>query len=405
VRSERTATSAASARKQLRWFGEKLESFKERGFLRIGVVHHNVQRGAIDDDENLRDANLLNQRLGTSLNLLLHGHTHNGKIGWLGQGVPILSTGSAALTRVARPDEVPNQYQMVRIGPDRLERWTRRFDPEQKRWVGDTRCSDKGDDWRIVHPVAFEAVHATFPRATKSTASKSKSSGRGRRSNAARGPKRVSEGPEDEDGGSFGDEFPRSESFLSRVARVTQLSAPGAEVHPQRLDEPPFVYLLVTVRDEMSVRQYPVGVCEFSISPGELDRFLRRVDAKYRAADPGLKSELVYAGEQAPPELIEIAKRRGVRLLSFVEYQGLIDFRGYIGRKKQELGNDPIYPPRLYVPQRDAVQHRGRHCRPAREPLRGRAGDAGRVADGPRRSIRGRAGEFRHRQGRSCSAS
>jgi WD40 repeat protein/3',5'-cyclic AMP phosphodiesterase CpdA len=337
---------------QLRWFAQKLERFQEQGFLRIGVVHHNVQRGATDDDENLRDADLLDQRLGGSLNLLLHGHTHNGKIGWLRQGVPILSTGSAALTQEARPDEVPNQYQVIRIGPDRLERWTRRYDPGQKRWVGDNRCSDNGDVWHIVHGVEFEAVGATFLRRPKSTTPGPRSGGRGGGSKAASRQKRDFKGPDDEDGDARGDTFPRSASFLFRVAQVAGLRDKGADVRPHHLDGPRLTYLLVTVPDRMSVQQHLVGVCESAVSHEDLERFLRDVVARYRAADPGIRSELVYAGEQAPPGLIDAAKRRGVRLLSFVEYQGLIDFGGYLRRQRPLLESDPIYPPRLYVPQR-----------------------------------------------------
>jgi 3',5'-cyclic AMP phosphodiesterase CpdA len=43
--------------RQLRWFEEQLRPHVERGWLRIGVVHHNFRRDATDDDENLRDAN------------------------------------------------------------------------------------------------------------------------------------------------------------------------------------------------------------------------------------------------------------------------------------------------------------------------------------------------------------
>jgi 3',5'-cyclic AMP phosphodiesterase CpdA len=64
---------------QLRWFAERLKPFKEKGWLRIGAVHHNYQRGYTDDDENLKDADDLAQLLGSSLNILLHGHTHGGQ--------------------------------------------------------------------------------------------------------------------------------------------------------------------------------------------------------------------------------------------------------------------------------------------------------------------------------------
>lgn len=49
---------------QLRWFAKQLEDFRDRGWLRIGAVHHNYRRGATDDDENLRDAQDLEKFLG-----------------------------------------------------------------------------------------------------------------------------------------------------------------------------------------------------------------------------------------------------------------------------------------------------------------------------------------------------
>ena len=103
---------------QLRWFAGKLKPFKERGVFRIGVVHHNVLRGAVADDENLRDAERLGQFLGGSLNLLLHGHTHNSKIGWLNPSLPVLSTGSAAAAQYGpareRPQPVPGRPDLAR---------------------------------------------------------------------------------------------------------------------------------------------------------------------------------------------------------------------------------------------------------------------------------------------------
>src|SRR5207302_1782048 len=117
---------------QLRWFADKLEPFRQRGWLRLGVVHHNFRRGATSDDENLRDADDLGRLLGPLLNLLLHGHTHNGKLDWVHPRLPILATGSAALTQEVRPEEIPNQYQVIQVWADRIGRWTRAYDPGRK---------------------------------------------------------------------------------------------------------------------------------------------------------------------------------------------------------------------------------------------------------------------------------
>ena len=74
---------------------------------------------------------------------------------------------------------------------------------------------------------------------------------------------------------------------------------------------------------------------------------------QYAATDPQLTSDLVYGGPlPATDELIRNASARGVRVRSFVEYQGLLDLRGYLRRQGDRLAADRLYPPALYLPQR-----------------------------------------------------
>jgi 3',5'-cyclic AMP phosphodiesterase CpdA len=147
---------------QLRWFADRLTSFRQRGWLRIAVVHHNLTRGATDDDENLRDADDLKRILRSSVNLILHGHIHKDGLDWADNKTPILSTGSAALKAEVRPAEIANQYQLVRISAHGFQRWGRCYDAERKRWIGDTRISESGDDWHASASVKFEDVSGTF---------------------------------------------------------------------------------------------------------------------------------------------------------------------------------------------------------------------------------------------------
>jgi len=149
---------------QLKWFADKLEVFKAKGWLRIGALHHNIRRGPVADDENLRDADDLNRILGNVFNLILHGHTHDGKTDFLNPKVPILATGSAALTPEARPEETPNQYQIVQVSADGFCRWGRIYDPGGKRWIGDVRASEKGDNWMQDVKVDFENISAIIPK-------------------------------------------------------------------------------------------------------------------------------------------------------------------------------------------------------------------------------------------------
>jgi len=143
---------------QLRWFADLLEEYREKGWLRIGAVHHNVRQGPVVDEESLRDVGDLRRVLGNQINVLLHGHTHDGEQDWLSSSIPILATGSVALTRKIRPENVPNQYQVVRIWQDRFCRWTRIFTPDRKRWNGDLRASDIGDRWWNEQATAFQDV-------------------------------------------------------------------------------------------------------------------------------------------------------------------------------------------------------------------------------------------------------
>ncbi|MCE9609610.1 MAG: metallophosphoesterase [Chthoniobacter sp.] len=152
---------------QLEWFAAKLAPYRERGWFRIGVVHHNLERGIVRDDENLRDRDDLERILAPYLNVVFHGHTHVGRIAWLSQVTPILSTGSAALKQQQRPEEVGNQYQLVRFTANGFERWLRRYDPDGKKWIGDTRYSQGGIDWHLTEKLSFEDSAETFGPTTE----------------------------------------------------------------------------------------------------------------------------------------------------------------------------------------------------------------------------------------------
>jgi 3',5'-cyclic AMP phosphodiesterase CpdA len=201
---------------QLRWFADKLAPYRQEGWLRIAALHHNIRRGPVADDENLRDAEDLQRWLGPSVNLILHGHTHDGRLDWLTPTIPILSTGSAAVVQKARPEEIPNQYQIIQIWRDRCKRWARAFEPRRKRWIGDNRAAVAGDDWRDEQRVAFEDVGGTFPPPEVNLPATS-------RLDFPESPD-----PDRELRGA------RRDDFLSWVERICRLREPGlVEVQPQ----------------------------------------------------------------------------------------------------------------------------------------------------------------------------
>ncbi len=149
---------------------------------------------------------------------------------------------------------------------------------------------------------------------------------------------------------------PRGDTLLSRVETLARLRAreQGVTVEIRRLAaRPPFGgYLRVSQIKKAFSNIYPVAAVE-QVTPEVLDAFLRDVDAPYRRDDPGVRSALIYSGSTRPPLEVEAkAAARRVLLQSFTEYQGLIDFTGYLAWQQDRLEKDPVYPPALYVEQR-----------------------------------------------------
>ncbi|MDQ1295123.1 MAG: hypothetical protein QG608_3008, partial [Actinomycetota bacterium] len=152
---------------QLSWFARELRRYRDDGWLVLGAVHHNAVRKNTDDEENLRDAADLDRILGHRvpgypdggpgpLHLLLHGHTHDGRLNRLPSGLPALSTGSAAVVASARPAEVPDQYQFLTLRHDGFTRYTRAYLPDRKTWTGDNRADLRDDLWK--GPDLFDLV-------------------------------------------------------------------------------------------------------------------------------------------------------------------------------------------------------------------------------------------------------
>ncbi|MBI2899565.1 MAG: pentapeptide repeat-containing protein [Planctomycetes bacterium] len=319
---------------QLRWFQEKLTTYKEQGWLRVGALHHNIRRNPVDDEANLRDEADLNRYLGETINLFLHGHRHEGKLDWLSPKVPILATGSAAVEVKDRPPEVPNQYQIVQVWPDRLKRWCRGYSPGDKKWIGDNRASKNGDAWWREENVGFEAVHGTFALPSVSP------------SESARPSEEALERLHHR---------PLADDFLSRVAAICRIRYAGAAI--ERMSDPVsgHDYLRVSAGKSGPACVHPVSGTEGDVTDKTLDGFLA-VHERYRRADPGVQSAFVYGGAPASEDLARKAANERVWLVSFTEFQGLIDLRPYVSRQTERLANDRLYPHKLYVPQRMTFQ-------------------------------------------------
>lgn len=114
-------------------------------------------------------------------------------------------------------------------------------------------------------------------------------------------------------------------------------------------------HLVLTHPESGFVRQTMIGAHVGEPSAADVEPFVRLAHAA------GLAAELVYQGPQPPRALREDLMRRGVRLRSFTEFQGLLDLSGYVAEQTVRLRADRRYPPDLYVPQRYREMDRPGH--------------------------------------------
>ncbi|HWE90957.1 MAG TPA: TIR domain-containing protein [Pseudonocardiaceae bacterium] len=299
--------------RQAAWFADRLRPFEESGWLRIGLLRHDPAPGAGvagADPALLRDAGTLGRLLGRRLNFVLHGPGPGGaRLDFVDPDLPVL------------PAARPGQDEVVQVTADGLTRFSGHDDqptenPEtlRRRWhaVSGAFSAAKSKD-------AAEAESAIEPAAQ----------------------------PEQDRPQPAAD--PHS-LLLDRVAEVCRTRYPKASV--RRVDVEP-AHLLITDQEDGFSPQRRIAAHVGEPTREVLDDFLR--------VDPDPGSELVYQGPPAAHALREEAHRRGVRLRSFIEFQGLLDLRGYLGRQTRRLRTDPRYPPELYVPQRFRTLDRDDH--------------------------------------------
>ncbi|MGW3205469.1 WD40 domain-containing protein [Streptomyces sp. NPDC001135] len=315
-------------REQAAWFAQALRPHETEGWLRIGVVRHSpgaarpaapgVRRAgapgtaALDGAGPLRDTDVLTRLTAPRLHLLLHGPADAGAL-------PRLATASGEVPVIGAAG--PGRHQLLRVGREGLAVWDGPREPQRR-------------------PVRWHRAHSAF-------------------------------GPEDPGGpGQSGDGTPRTDPvppagrnglpepepepralttpldiLLARVAEVCRTRHEGAQI---RQVDGPLPQLLVTWTQSGFVRQQRVAVHTGTPAPQDVDRFVALV----HAADAETEAELVHDGPPPARELRDAARRRGVRVRSFTEFQGLLDLRGYVGAQSERLRTDPRYPPGMYLPQR-----------------------------------------------------
>jgi WD40 repeat protein len=326
---------AMAGEHQLRWFEGRLAPYQQDGWLRLAALHHTPVRNAKSDDnarvpaeQGMRDADDFDRILCRSrlISLALNGTSRPVGIDRLSSGLITVSPGGAAT----------GHYHVITTRRNELTLRARQYEAGQHRWIGDTRVSATGSDWRENIPWSATSVDAALPP-SRTTMPEAQSAT----------VVHVSDPAEES--------LPRHlqpqivNEFLERVAEATGIRFPEAAV-TQRPDEN---YLRVTVpRPGGAVEQWPIGVIDGPATDKAVDAFANGVHARFASADPGILSELVYGAPPASAELLARAHRRGIRLQSFLEYQGLLDLSQLAQAQRERLAADRLYPPRLYVKQR-----------------------------------------------------
>ena len=330
---------------QLAWFARRLDAYVQRGWLRIGLVHHNAVRRAARDDENLRDADDLRERLGDRLHLLLHGHTHEGRLELLGPTLPVLATGSAAVAVEQRPDEVPNQYQIVQVRRDGLRWFARQYTPQRKTWIGDTRVSRRGDAWWCELPIGLADVDTALPAAVAATPAPGDADGGRARVELADG--RASRELRDR-GQPEGD-------LLAEVMTWCRILG-GERVGVERIVHagPWGDHALIRDRDDGASL---LGAVEGTLTIDAVERWLSDVVAPFRARGRGRGDSRLIVGSAEPiaAEVVRHASARGVAVQRLMDYQGVLDVAACRAALRARLELEPAYPQAYYLEQRVAV--------------------------------------------------
>ncbi|MGV3661489.1 MAG: pentapeptide repeat-containing protein, partial [Prosthecobacter sp.] len=324
---------------QYRYFAEKLVPYEKEGWLRVGLVHHNVVRGSTDDDENLLDSPMLRERLGPSLNLLLHGHTHVADRSLLPGGQPILSTGSNALGQDKRRNETPNQYQILKLSAEGVELWMRAFNHDSPGWMPDARIGGEMTPGRMWIPHQFHQAGGALSASARKT---------GLTPVPQRSMPAQDDSREDQDK-SVSSHVKGPPTLMSEMSFVTiaELRWPGCRTQWHKTEPP---YLGVVTNDEHGHRSFPVGLLRVPFSHDDIKRFDEQTASfnweRWLVCPPAEITTLpVWT------DLKELAAARGVRLLSWRDYERMSDLRVAVDRQKDELMASREYPPALYISQ------------------------------------------------------
>ncbi|GAA4230847.1 hypothetical protein GCM10022254_26630 [Actinomadura meridiana] len=295
-------------RAQAAWFNERLRHFEEEGWLRLGAVEHTPVPG---EPGALRDPETVEMLLSGHVNLFFQGaQSEFGAIPLLDSGVPSV------------PALGPGRHQIVVLRRDGLDRWI----PEDAARRGSERLD-----------VPWSSVHGTFPApAAAETPPAPPVPELGPETNRTLD-------PVPDPTAQLLDRL--TEACETRFERATIRRIVPSPGEGGRSDPP---HLLLTHLEDGFVRQYRIGAHVGQVTEADVEAFVRHVHAD--GTDHG--SELVYLGPAPARSLREDALRRGIRVRSLTEFQGLVDLSEYVTAQTGRLSAGGLYPPTLYVPQR-----------------------------------------------------
>ncbi|MFC5723998.1 TIR domain-containing protein [Streptomyces gamaensis] len=332
---------------QAAWFAQALRPYEADGWLRLGALRHRPDtQGRLERDAApapartpardprppgtaaraaataLRDTDVLARLTAPRLHLLLHGPAGDPRATAAAPTAALVPLASGSLPVLGAA--APARHQLLQITRDGLVRWPERPGPAP--WHYATEWRDSGRVFAA--PQSLPGTGAEEPAPLPPDALDPDTQGRPD-SDTETG--RALAGPLD--------------GLITRVAEVCRIRHEG--VHLRRLPgEIPG--LLATWTEAGFVRQQRIAVCTGTPQAEDIDRFLDHLYAAGTETD----AEYVHEGPPPPRALRERARRRGLRVRSFTEFQGLLDLRDHVASQTERLSTDAQYPPGLYLPQR-----------------------------------------------------
>ncbi|MEV4432980.1 TIR domain-containing protein [Streptomyces sp. NPDC049585] len=330
---------------QAAWFAQALRPYEAEGWLRLGALRHPPEGrhpldarpeshpGATDRTGTptgtgrrtevgpLRDTDVLTRLTAPRLHLLLHGPATGPRPGASPDAAGALPLAARELPVLGTA--APGRHRLLEITREGFTRWPENPGGTPRRYA-----------------VAWPGTRGVFGPQQPAAPAPGTEDATGDGGAPADG----TQAPPTADAEARAVEGPL-ESLVSRVAEVCRIRHEGVQL--RRIPGSP-PSLLVTWSESGFVRQQRVGVCSGTPQAEDVDAFIDHVHASGGDVD----AELVHDGPPPERALREHARRRGVLVRSFTEFQGLLDLRAYVAAQTERLSSDPQYLPGLYLPQR-----------------------------------------------------